>query len=90
MAQIVYTLRQIPSESQREYVRRRCQLLLHPGSRCLGLGETFGEIALGEEEIKVKITMKQLRDCRLGGGERWRDLGGVEAGGKGECKEEGW
>lgn len=52
--------------------------MLHPGSRCLGLGEAFEEIALGEEEIKAKITMKQLRDCRLGGGERWREPGGVE------------
>lgn len=28
--------------------------------------------------MKVKITMKQCGDCQPGGGERWRDRGGVD------------
>lgn len=41
-----------------------------------------GGIALGEEEIKVKISMKQCGDCQLGG-ERGREReAGREGGGR--------
>lgn len=38
-----------------------------------GLGEAFGGISFREEAVKAKITMKPHRDCRLGGGEKWRE-----------------
>lgn len=44
----------------------------------VGSGEAFGGIALGEEDVKAKITMKPRRDRRLGGGGKWRERGGVE------------
>lgn len=56
----------------------------------VGSGEAFGGIAFGEEDdVKAKITMKPRRDRPLGGGGKWRELGGVERReGERECGRE--